>query len=165
MNKTVDWKTVAELVGIAAIVASILFLAVQIQQSQEIAESERGYSSLENRMALSLAIADHAAIWNAGNAGQELDEVEATVYANLIESLHWVHWSAWRSADKYELITTREIVATDFAGFLHWNPGALHEWRRYLSLREPMRKSLVAGYERNQFQDAVEQKLVEMADN
>lgn len=78
VNKNVDWKTAAELVGIAAIVASILFRAAQIRQSQQIAENERAYSLLANRLALSLAIADHAAICDAANAGRELDEVEAT---------------------------------------------------------------------------------------
>jgi hypothetical protein len=35
--KVADWKDVAELVGIAAIVASLLFVALQLKQSHEIA--------------------------------------------------------------------------------------------------------------------------------
>ena len=35
--KETDWKGVAELVGIAAIVASLIFVALQMKQSQEVA--------------------------------------------------------------------------------------------------------------------------------
>ncbi len=35
--KETDWKSIAELVGIAAIVASLIFVALQMKQSQEVA--------------------------------------------------------------------------------------------------------------------------------
>ena len=35
-----DWKSIAELIGIAAIVASLLFVGLQMRQSQEIAIAE-----------------------------------------------------------------------------------------------------------------------------
>jgi hypothetical protein len=38
--KRFDWKITAELVGIAAIVASLYFLGAQLRVSQEIAQSE-----------------------------------------------------------------------------------------------------------------------------
>ena len=158
-----NWKEIAELVGIAAIVASIVFLAMQIRQSQDIAVNERSYLSLESRLELNLAITDHARIWNAGNAGDDLDDVERTVYGKLIENQHWVSWSGWRSADQYDLNTARDLAIADFAAFLHKNPGALDTWREYLSNREPVRHALVSSYDENQFQRAVEDKLAELA--
>lgn len=38
--KTNDWKSIAELIGLAAIVASLLFVGLQMKQSQEIALSQ-----------------------------------------------------------------------------------------------------------------------------
>ena len=38
--KSVDWKSIAELLGIAAIVASLVFLAFQIKQTDEVARTE-----------------------------------------------------------------------------------------------------------------------------
>ena len=35
--KNTDWKSIAELIGIAAIVASLIFVGLQMRQSQEIA--------------------------------------------------------------------------------------------------------------------------------
>ena len=40
MNNT-DWKSIAELIGIAAIVASLLFVGLQMKQSQEIAIAQQ----------------------------------------------------------------------------------------------------------------------------
>ena len=39
--KHYDWKSIAELVGIAAIVASLIFVGLQLKQSQEIAIAEQ----------------------------------------------------------------------------------------------------------------------------
>ena len=39
--KRYDWKSIAELVGIAAIVASLVFVGLQLKQSQEIAIAEQ----------------------------------------------------------------------------------------------------------------------------
>lgn len=164
MNRTIDWKSGAELVGIVAIVASIIFLALQIKQSQIIAENERGYSSIETRLALNSAIMDHAAVWIAGNAGQELQGIDATVYAQLIENLNWFYFSAWQSAGELDLIRYREIVTTDFAGLLHDNPGALQAWRKYLSDREKTRRSFIAGYDKHPYVEAIEAKLAKMSE-
>jgi hypothetical protein len=38
--KPKDWKNIAELAGIAAIVASLIFVGLQMKQEQEIAYSE-----------------------------------------------------------------------------------------------------------------------------
>ncbi len=35
-----NWRTVAELIGMIALVASLVFVGLQIQQEQEIAESQ-----------------------------------------------------------------------------------------------------------------------------
>ncbi len=49
--KTSDWKSVAEIIGIGAIVASLVFVGMQIKQSQEIAIStqyqERANAAVE----------------------------------------------------------------------------------------------------------------------
>ena len=52
--KTTNWKDIAELIGISAIVASLIFVGLQLQQSQEIAigtqYQERANAQIENYM-------------------------------------------------------------------------------------------------------------------
>ncbi len=53
--KSTDWKGIAELAGIAAIVASLIFVGVQLRQEQQIALAEKSQSSSANRTELDLA--------------------------------------------------------------------------------------------------------------
>ena len=55
MNKT-NWKDVAELIGIAAIVASLVFVGLQMQQDRVHARAELGADSFSNLASISLAM-------------------------------------------------------------------------------------------------------------
>ena len=44
--KSVSWKDIAELVGIAAIVASLIFLGLQMQQAERLAQNEEDLAVL-----------------------------------------------------------------------------------------------------------------------
>ena len=77
--KSVNWRALAEVVGIAAIVASLIFVGLQLRQSQDIALSELGASRHASRIELNNAISDHADIWARGNAGDELDHADSVV--------------------------------------------------------------------------------------
>ena len=53
MNKT-NWKDIAELIGIAAIVASLVFVGMQMQQDRVHARAELGADSFSNLASISL---------------------------------------------------------------------------------------------------------------
>ena len=48
--KQYDWKSIAELVGIAAVVASLIFVGLQLEQSQEIAIAEQYQSRSDSTL-------------------------------------------------------------------------------------------------------------------
>jgi hypothetical protein len=48
--KKSDWKDIAELIGIAAIVASLLFVGLQMKQSQEIAIAAQYHDRADNQI-------------------------------------------------------------------------------------------------------------------
>ena len=77
--RTTNWKDIAELVGIAAIVASLIFVGLQMKQTQALAlaEAEGTQQTLDNS-ALD-AINQYAKIWSKGVSGVELNESEAIV--------------------------------------------------------------------------------------
>lgn len=52
--KQTDWKDIAELIGIAAIVASLVFVGLQMQQDRVHARAELGADSFSNLASLSL---------------------------------------------------------------------------------------------------------------
>ena len=160
--KAASWKAIAELIGIGAIVASLVFLALQIKQSQDIARFERDYSSLGGRIDQNLSIIANGEVWAKGNSGQKLDETEYAVFSKMVENQHWAAWSGWRSARRLDLPTSEQISTADFAAYLHANPGALNAWREYIGKRESARQALVDQYQDNDFVTVVEAEVAEL---
>ena len=160
--KTISWKGIAELIGIAAIVASLVFLALQIRQSQDIARFERDYSSLGGRIDQNLSIIANGEIWAKGNSGQELDGTEQEIFSKMVENQHWAAWSGWRSARRLDLPTSEQISTADFAAYLHANPGALKAWREFIGKRESARVILVDDYQDNNFVTVIETEVAEL---
>jgi len=46
--KSVSWKAMIELIGIAAIVASLIFVGLQLRQEQRVASIEAGFNLVES---------------------------------------------------------------------------------------------------------------------
>jgi hypothetical protein len=77
MKKT-NWKVVAELVGIVAIVGSLLFVGIQLRQEQTIAFAEINQSAVESYVSIDAFIAEHAGALVRSNAGEQLTDEGAT---------------------------------------------------------------------------------------
>ncbi len=72
--KLVNWRDTAELIGIAAIVASLVFVALEIRQNTKATRSATLQAISEQSMASSFAVAGNADIrnaWHTMNIGQE----------------------------------------------------------------------------------------------
>ena len=83
-----QWKDWIEGLGIVAIVASLLFVGLQMRQAQDIAISQGNIDNLANNLTLRDAINDNADIWVRGNAGADLASSEAAVYWNLVLNMN-----------------------------------------------------------------------------
>ena len=142
MKKT-DWKDIAELIGIAAIVASLIFVGLQMQQTREIALSEAHLSRIEAFSERSNSRIQNADVWLRGNAGEELDSVDSAIYDELIRA----HWSSvfWNTMSERELGFGNDIGLHDFAAFLSRNKGARIWWENWQAQIEADRNFLIEG--------------------
>lgn len=122
------WKDIAELVGIVAIVASLIFVGLQMKQSQDITLSETDVSFAGNLVEFAALTADHAELWNRGNAGEELSAAELEIYSNLLSSKFYLYMSNWRRNSRFGQRGAADISAARFAVFLSRNPGARATW-------------------------------------
>ena len=125
--KNADWKDTAELIGIAAIVASLIFVGLQMKQSHDIAMAEYGQNQYANYNELDFAIANHADILVKSNSGAGISETERAILAALVTSF-------WRATivDTWERGRLTDGDSTSmidgFAIFLFRNPGARKVW-------------------------------------
>ena len=86
--QNLGWKGIAEALGIAAIVASLIFVGLQMRQSQEIAIAETYMTILSSEIEVRNAVSEHADLWKKANSGAELNEVEALIFGNLVANLN-----------------------------------------------------------------------------
>lgn len=121
-------KDALEIVGIFALVASLVFVGLQMRQAQKIAIAETQLGLMEGWLQVNQAINDNAPVWVRGGAGDSLGAADSVVFANLVLMVNEV---AVANLLRAILLGEDDVAAssiTDFATFLHRHPGAQRVW-------------------------------------
>lgn len=142
------FNEIAELVGIVAIVASLVFVGLQMQQSHKLALSDNYLQMVANVIAANEAIANHPDIFVQGNAAEELSPAEVAIFEGQVGNLASMTWHLveWDREMGKEVWAETDVV--EFALYLQRNPGAYEVWLRreedldrYRALVNPKDKS------------------------
>ena len=141
MNST-NWKDIAELVGITAIVVSLVFVGLQMRQAQEIAKTEVGMSVLASEVQIRNEMNERADIWNRGSAGEDLSVDDRLIFNHLVNNLYSHSFWEYRQWLRLDSDNPNNPIY-NLAMLLHQNPGALAEYleiqeknKKYYSIRE-----------------------------
>lgn len=132
--KSRDWKEIAELIGIAAIVASLIFVGLQMKQAQDIAQAERRSLVASNEIEVANVITANAEIWVKGLAGEELDNAEFAVFEKLVIMKADFHFLTARAAQTLDHRPGWEGHILQLAKLLHASPSAREVWISDLEL-------------------------------
>jgi hypothetical protein len=159
LMKDINWKTVAELIGIAAIVASLYFLGQQLKLSHEIAVSEISASHHSSLVELNNGIADHADVWNRGNAGLDLDQAEVLIHRALLENVEEQYRIQWRHDRRFGRQESALDEHAKFAAFLFENSGARELWMKDKDEYYASRRLINPDLETHRFYDLVNDAL------
>lgn len=121
--KPTNWKSTAELIGITAIVGSLIFVGLQLQQDRAVALSQVFQSQLEATVEIDSTMAEHAEVWAKAGSGETLTTNEKIILERLV--------NMWRLRSFYESLSLTRIgsnggggAVNRFAITLHENPGA-----------------------------------------
>ncbi len=112
----------AELVGIGAIVASLVFVGLQMRQEQEIAIVETYGALSEATIDLTIVVGENMGVWQKGLKGEDLSLTEQGVFISLLASVEnhyqrmFIRWSRLGPGDP-------EGIASEFAYALYLFPG------------------------------------------
>ena len=165
--KSASWKDIAELIGLAAIVASLVFVGMELRQTQKDSRIESGLTRagwfFENRNAIN----DHAGVWVKAYSGEPLSEEESVIFSNLIRNIHTNNRFSW--SRERTLGSTSDYPAHELAWILSKSPAAVQAWEEYQSDIDEMRRTLAIGDPKNsdEFAEIVRadlQKLMEARD-
>ena len=141
------WKSVAEVIGGAAIVGSLIFVGLQIEQEQDIALSEINLSLLASQIDLNNSIGDHADIWVRGSAGEALEEPERIIFDGLLKNMAYLARTDWRQYGRFDQTRFVQVAIADFALHLYQNPGARQSWTTRGDADEKNRALLISGFQ------------------
>ena len=156
----IHWKDIAELVGVAAIVASLVFVGLQMRQAQDIAISEGNLANAANKIEANNLIAAQPDIWSRGTSGATLDDQEAVVFRSMVKNVY--------EAAHFEFLRTRRLgqieiaayVVANHAAFLFNNPGARRLWADELDAEEVWRRRLLPDQDSvSEFDDRIRADL------
>ena len=128
------WRETIELVGILGIVASLIFLALEIRQSRQVGQAEVVAVTIDASNQVRDMIVANSDIWARGCSGEELSASERAVYAQILRAyvinLYWT----WAVGGDSIVEINREGASNAYAVNFHRYPGfaamadAQREW-------------------------------------
>ena len=119
-------KDLAELLGIVAIVASLIFVGMQLRQDLATALSGTSQSAASNYIELQIAIAEHAESLSKSNRGDDLTEQEMTALNALVRGMH--RQAVTDVLERRRLGGGAIVPQAIFVSWLHRNSGAKRIW-------------------------------------
>ena len=163
MNTT-SWKDIVELIGIAAIVASLIFVGLEMRQARDIAMSDGALANAANEIERYISLSENSDIWLRGNSDEDLNENEQLIFLNLVETAQATEFMEIARLRRVGADDIADTLTADFAAFLYENPGARRVWTKAHRDKIRYRSLLVPGIEiiDSQFGDTVKTHLTKL---
>jgi hypothetical protein len=127
----VNFKTfneVAELVGIVVIVTSLIFVGLEMRQSQKIALAEIEASFVSASVEIESLISSNSKVWTRGIADEELDDSDAAIFESILVALSNRNWSTQEQMRLLDRHDAADSNVHRFAAYLHRRPGLRRAW-------------------------------------
>ena len=120
--KNTDWKAIAEIIGLAAIVASLVFVGLQMQQDQEIAIADTYSSPAESAGTLASLVSEYPNIWRRGLDGEELSPDDELRFRALVQAVETHFFNMFLRYFRLGIDDPSKI-ARNYAFAIHNHPG------------------------------------------
>jgi hypothetical protein len=105
-----DWLQV---IGIFALVASLIFVGLQMKQNQQIGEGEAAAYFSEITNSFRTTVIDYPEVWRNGCMGEELSDGDQTRFAQMyylyLSSSYWL----WLASDIGILQSKSNVITND----------------------------------------------------
>ena len=163
LNK-VDWKGTAELIGLAAIVASLIFVGLQMRQDQEIAEAQAYVDASALLIELNQYIENNKEVWIKGLDGAELSLVDKLTFRALCRANFLRKISHWERAKRLDA-GNPDFIAQSFAYEIQVYPGLRRYFDEVIESFEEQRSAFGHTRSDDTFTSAVEASLAELDRN
>lgn len=116
-------REILEAIGVLSIVASLIFVGVQIQQSQRLGQGAEAVGYIEQMLTLRELQLEHAGTWRKACVGDELTPEEASVAAILYKTYAEITFTTAIAAEIGITQGDVRFLVNRFAANIHRYPG------------------------------------------
>jgi hypothetical protein len=156
-EKVNDWL---QIVGMFGIMGSLIFVGVQVRQTQAIGEGESAIQFFGASIAGRQLFIDNIDVWVKGCAGEKMSIAEEAQFTHMFRAYGQASYFAWMSARHNILELNPDDVVYAFAANMHRYPGLARiglSWAEWA--KEGMSFSLESGRE---FANAANVRVAEL---
>ncbi len=139
--KAASLKESAELAGIAAIVASLIFVGLQVRQDHRIAVAQVLSQYDANLIEMSRLISENREIWVNGLNGEELSKLDEVTFEAIADAVDRLHSNRWSRSLIIDTLPS-ERVAQRYAFNIYAYPGL----RTYFNKKTARRQSFYSAF-------------------
>ncbi len=120
-----DWLQV---VGIFALVASLIFVGMQMRQDRTLASVEAMSSRVEASVGLADLIGSNKVVWVSGLSGVELSEADRATFQSMVEAVELHFVAQWVRVGAIGGGRSAESVIGDYAFAIYSHAGLRQVW-------------------------------------
>lgn len=131
-SKLHDW---GQVIGAIAVVASLIFVGLEIRQSGRAANEEGISNDLATVIAAEELVTANPGIWLRGCQGESLSPEEQMVYTHTYHAYEFLYFLRWLRQQKGVHESTDGLAVDNFAMNLYRYPGIQAEWARHAKTR------------------------------
>ena len=154
-----DWMQVF---GIFALVASLIFVGLQMRQDRTIAIVDSMASRSEVVSDLADMIGNNQDLWIRGLDGEELSDADEATFHAMIEAVESYFVSIWRRIQGIGGATSAASPTGDYAFALYIHPGLRRAWKGQLEYWSARNIALAADTSGRLFREGVSAQLAHL---
>ena len=124
----VRWQSVVEVIGVISIVASLIFVGLQIRQSTKAAMDAALSSDTSIVMATEALVLDNPDVWRRGCLAEPLDPTEQLVFARIYHAYVFSYFLRWLRANSGIGSSDPSLPIDNVAMNIYRYPGFQREW-------------------------------------
>ncbi len=162
--KSPNRKDLIELVGITAIVASLIFVGLQMRQDQKIAEAQAYVDAAAVHTDLNQYIENNKEVWIKGLDGAELSLADKWTFHALCRTIYLRKIADWERAKRLDA-GNPDFFALSYAYDIHVYPGLRRFFDEVIESLEEQRSAFGRTRSDDTFTSAVEAFVAELDRN
>ena len=119
-EKVNDWL---QIVGMFGIIASLVFVGVQVRQTQSIGEGDSATQFFDATISGKQFLVENIDVWIKGCAGEEMSVTEEAQFAHMFRTYGLASYFAWLGTKNNILDLNPQDIVYAFAANIHRYPG------------------------------------------